>query len=401
MGKLTDKGIRAIKEPGKYADGDGLALIVKESGAKLWWFRFRFAGKEKTFSIGVYPVVGLKDARARTFEARKMLADGIDPVEKKKEDRAAMIEKENRVLNTIKVVGDEWIGKFGQGWTEKHYQKIERWLAKDVYPSIGKLDANEVGARDLLNLIQRIEDRGANDTAHRVLQVCGQILRYAVVTGRAERDVSADLKGALAPAVRQNMGAITEPDEVGDLLRNIDEYAGSAVVRQALRLAPLVFVRPGELRNAKWDEFDFAKKQWIIPAARMKMRKPHVVPLAKQAIILLDELRALHGSDYLFPSPNSATRPLSDMALLSAIRRMGYTPEEMTAHGFRALASTNLEHLGFDSRLIELQLAHADRDGVRVAYKRDAHLLRLKERTEMMQAWAGWLDDRRMGVKVV
>ena len=403
MGKLNDKAIQAAKTKDKQykiSDGDGLSLVVQPHGKKLWWFRYRFGGKEKTLSLGVYPVTGLKDARDRTFEARRLLADGSDPMEIKKDAKKA-INEASFTGETVEKIAREWFVKFGSQWVESHASKVIRRLERDLFPHIGKSEIKSVTPAALLSVLRRVETRGALDTAHRLLQNCGQIWRYGVATGRAERDITSDLRGALPPAKETHLGAITEPSAIGALLRNIEEYKGSEVVRLALQLAPLVFVRPGELRQAKWDEFDFKGQLWTIPYGRMKSKRPHVVPLSDQAVAILQELRKSHESDYLFPSPRALSRCLSDVALLAALRRMGYTTKEMTTHGFRALASTNLEQLGYDMRLIELQLAHADQDQVRAAYKRETHLLRLDERSKMMQHWADYMDRLRTGAQIV
>lgn len=401
--KLNDKLIQAAKpKDAQYnlADGNGLTLVVKPNGTKLWWLRYRFAGKAKTLSLGQYPLISLKDARERAYEARKLLANDTDPSQVKKETAAAIKASAAPVqaLETVEAISREWLEKFGNQWVDSHASKIVRRLERDLFPHFKNVGIAGVTPASLLAVLRRVEARGALETAHRLHQNCGQIWRYAVSTGRAERDITSDLKGALPPAKETHLGAITEPAEIGKLLRNIDEYKGSAVVRLALQLAPLFFVRPGELRHAEWSEFadfdnDEPNRVWIIPEGKMKAKRKHVVPLSRQAIWFLAELKEITGAGkYLFPSPHSAARCLSDNAILSALRRMGYTSEEMTGHGFRAMASTNLEQLGYDVRLIELQLAHADQDQVRAAYKRETHLLRLDERSKMMQHWADYLD---------
>jgi integrase len=404
MGKLNDKAVAAAQakeKQYKISDGDGLSLVVQLNGKKLWWFRYRYAGKEKTLSIGIYPVVSLKDARDRTFEARKILSNGIDPNEIKKETRNAAIAATASIGETVEIIGREWFQKFGTEWVDSHASKIIRRLERDLFQWIGKDEIKRITPAALLTVLRRVEARGALDTAHRLHQNCGQIWRYAVATGRVERDITSDLRGALPPAKETHLGAVTEPSEIGALLRNIEEYKGSEVVRLALQLAPLVFVRPGELRQAKWEEFNIEGHLWTIPAGRMKAKRPHVVPLSSQAVAILKELRKSHNIDYLFPSPRSQSRCLSDVALLAALRRMGYKKEEMTAHGFRAMASTNLEQLGYDVRLIELQLAHSDKDQVRAAYKRETHLLRLEERKKMMQHWADYLHTLKTGAQII
>ncbi|NCN89138.1 MAG: tyrosine-type recombinase/integrase [Gallionella sp.] len=403
MGKLNDKLIQATKPSDKQiklSDGDGLALVVKPSGTKLWWLRYRVDGKEKTFSIGRYPVISLATARVKAFELRQQLANDIDPMADKRQ-KAQERTRNAAPLDTVESVSREWFEKFGSQWVESHASKISRRLERDLYPHLGTTGIAAVTPVALLMVLRKVEARGALETAHRLHQNCGQIWRYAIATGRAERDITADLRGALPPARETHLGAITDPKEIGALLRNIDDYKGSEVVRLALKLAPLLFVRPGELRQAKWEEFDLPNSLWTIPAGRMKAKRPHVVPLSTHATSLLEELRTLHQSDFLFPSPRALTRCLSDVALLAALRRMGYTKEEMTAHGFRALASTNLEQLGYDVRLIELQLAHADQDQVRAAYKRETHLLRLDERRKMMQHWSDYLDQLKSGAQVI
>lgn len=403
MGKLNDKAVQAA-QPGtkarKISDGDGLALVVQPNGSKLWWLRYRFDGKEKTLSLGQYPLVTLKEAREQAFEARKLLANGVDPGEVKK---AAIVEASPAPLGeTVEQIAREWFEKFSKQWAPGHASKIERRLERDLYPHLGKAEISAVRPAELLAVARRVETRGAIETAHRLLNNCGQVWRYAVATGRAERDITSDLKGALAPTKTAHLGAITEPQEVGALLRAIEEYRGGEVVRLALRLAPHVFLRPGELRQGRWSEINEEAKEWLIPAEKMKGRRPHVVPLSEQSLAIIAELREVSGeSEWMFPSPQSATRCISDMALLTAIRRMGYGKEEMTAHGFRAMASTNLEHMGYDVRLIELQLAHADTNDVRAAYKRDVSRLQIEQRTKMMQEWSDYLDALKTGAQVL
>lgn len=410
MGKLNDKAVQAAKpeeKQYKIADGDGLALIIKPNGTKLWWFRYRFGGKEKTLALGIYPVITLKDARERTQEAKKLLANDADPMEVKKDTKAAIVEAAIKPEETIEAISREWFEKFSAQWVDSHGSKILRRLERDLFPWIGKDEIKSVAPAALLAVLRRVEARGALETAHRLHQNCGQIWRYAVATGRAERDITGDLKGALPPAKSTHLGAITSPVEIGHLLRNIDEYKGSEVVRLALKLAPYVFVRPGELRHAEWEEFpnfdeEGAKEEWVIPAGKMKAKRQHVVPLSRQAIRIYAELKEITGdAKYLFPAANSRSRCLSDTALLMALRRMGYTKDEMTAHGFRSMASTNLEQLGYDVRLIELQLAHADTNDVRAAYKRDTSRLQIEQRRVMMQHWADYLDSLRAGAQVI
>lgn len=405
MGKLTDKAIQATQPNDKQyslSDGGGLVLIVRPNGARLWWLRYRFAGKSKTLSIGQYPVVSLKDARERAFEARKLLQNGVDPSASKQEAKAALIQAAILSEDTVEKIAREWFDKFSVQWVESHADKIIKRLERDLFPYLGKAEIASVKPADLLAVLRKVEARGTLETAHRLLQNCGQIWRYAVATGRVERGITEDLKGAIPPSRSKHLGAVVKPEEVGALLRSIDEYKGGEIVRHALKLAPLFFVRPGELRHAEWEEMDIDKAEWVIPAQKMKMKREHVVPLSRQALEIIESLRKITGTGkYLFPSATSKSRPISDMALLTAIRRMGYSKDEMTAHGFRALASTNLEHLGYDVRIIELQLAHADPNEIRAAYKRDTSRLQMEQRRKMMQAWADHLDQLKTGAKIL
>ena len=405
MGKLTDKAVLAAKAQDKdykIFDGDGLFLLVRPSGSRLWRLKYRFNSKEKLLALGAYPLVTLKDARERTFEARKRLDQGFDPSEDRKE---AKIERESSPVGkgeTVELIAREWFEKFSTQWSATHASKIGRRLERDLYPHLGKSEIADVRPAVLLAVLRRVEARGAIETAHRLLNNCGQVWRYAVATGRAERDITSDLKGALPPVQSKHLGAITAPVEIGSLLRAIEEYRGSDVVRLALQLAPHVFLRPNELRQGRWEELHEEAREWRIPESRMKGRRPHIVPLSDQAMEILAELRKVTGGgDLMFPSPQSSTRAISDMALLTAIRRMGYSGDEMTAHGFRAMASTNLEHMGYDVRVIELQLAHADQNDVRAAYKRDVSRLQVELRAKMMQEWSNYLDGLRARSNVV
>lgn len=404
MGKLNHKAIEAAEpkiKDYKISDGDGLYILVKENGNKLFRIKYRYGGKEKTLSLGQFPFISLKEARDLTYKARKLLADDIDPMQAKADSKAAAIALA-APQETVELIAREWFEKFSSQWVDSHASKIIRRLERDLFPHLGNAEIKSVTPSALLAALRRVEARGALETAHRLHQNCGQVWRYAVATGRAERDITGDLRGALPPAKETHLGAITKPDEIKALLRNIDEYKGSEVVRLALRLAPHLFVRPGELRQAQWSEFDLEKAEWVIPAGRMKAKREHVVPLSPQVLSILDELQAISGDgDYLFPSPRSKMRCLSDVALLAALRRMGYSKEEMTAHGFRAMASTNLEQLGYDVRIIELQLAHADQNEIRAAYKRDTSRLQLEQRTTMMKTWSTYLDGLKDGASVV
>lgn len=388
---LTNLAISRAKPTGKTQrlfDSGGMYLEVSPAGGKWWRWKYRFAGKEKRLSLGTYPDTGLAEAREKRDAARKQLASGIDPGEQRKAIRAA---GEERSANSFEVVAREWHAKQSAIWVELHASRIMLRLENDIFPWLGSRPIADITAKEFLTTVNRIVERGAVESAHRVLQNCGQILRYAIATGRAERNPVADLRGALPSVKPKNLAAITDPAAIGGLLRAIDAYQGAFVTKCALRLAPLVFVRPGELRHAEWTEFNLDKAEWNIPAEKMKIRLPHLVPLAPQAVEILRELQPLTGtSQFVFPSARSAKRPMSNNAVLSALRRMGFATEEMSGHGFRAMARTVLDEiLHFRPDFIEHQLAHTVRDPNGRAYNRTAHLL---ERRAMMDAWANYLD---------
>ena len=378
-------------------DGGGLYLEIAPAGGKWWRLKYRFGGKEKRLSLGVYPDVGLKVARERRDDARRLLANQVDPGEHRKATKAARVES---AANSFEVVAREWFSKFRPNWVDNHADKIISRLERDLFPWVGANPIANVTARELLACLRRIEARGALETAHRTLQNCGQIFRYAIATGRAERDPSSDLRGALPPVKEKHLASITDPTSVAQLLRACDSYQGSFVTLCALRLAPLVFVRPGELRKAEWAEVDLDDAVWNIAAERMKTREPHLVPLSRQAVAILRELQALTGGGrYVFPGARSNGRPMSDNAVLAALRRMGFAKEEMSGHGFRAMARTILDEvLQVRPDFIEHQLAHAVRDPNGRAYNRTAHL---HERSRMMQQWADYLDELKAGAVVV
>ena len=391
---LTDTAIRRTKlrpKPFKMYDSGGLFLLVTPNGGKWWRFKYHFAGKEKLLSLGTYPNVSLKDARERRDQERKKLASRIDPSVNRKALKAAW---DDIQANSLEVVAREWIEKRSSIWAASNTKKIIGQLELNIFPWLGSKPITDITAPMLLAVIRRMEGRGAIHTAHKVLQTCSQIFRYAIVTGRLSRDPAADLRGALQPAKTSHLAAVTEPEAIGALLRSLHGYQGGVVIGCALRLAPLVFVRPGELRKAEWTEIDFKSSTWNIPAERMKMKEPHLVPLSRQALEILTELQPLTGrGTYLFPSPRTNTRPMSDNAVLSALRRMGVSKEEMTGHGFRAMARTVLDEvLHVRPDYIEHQLAHAVRDPNGRAYNRTAHL---PERRKMMQDWADYLDELR------
>lgn len=395
---LTDTAIRNTKpteKPIKLTDGGGLYLLLSPNGSRWWRLDYRYGGKRKTLSMGVYPDVSLKDARNRRDEARKLLASEVDPGENRKALKAAKVE---RGANSLEVVTREWYTKYSSTWNANHGDRIIRRFERDIFPWIGGKPIAELTAPELLATIRKIEDRGALETAHRALGNCGQVFRYAIATGRATRDLSADLKGALPPVKTVHFAAITEPKQVGELLRAMDGYTGSQIVRYALRLAPLVFVRPGELRNAEWTDIDLDTAEWRYTVT--KTNTPHIVPLARQAVEMLTELRALTGDGrYVFPGARTNGRPMSDNAILAAMRRMGIEKDEMSGHGFRAMARTILDEvLGFRPDHIEHQLAHAVKDPNGRAYNRTAHLA---ERRKMMQEWADYLDKLKAGAEII
>ncbi len=388
--KLTDVKVRNAKSKNKQYkmfDGDGLFLLITPNGKKGWRFKYRFGGKEKLLSFGTYPEVSLVEARDKRFETRKQVVAGIDPSEARK----AQKESVSQGSDSFEVVAREWHQKYTPTWSVVHAETTIKRLERDAFPWLGTMPIGSIKAPDLLAALRRIEDRGALETAHRVKSICGQVFRYSIATGCAERDVAADLKGALPPTAKKHLASIMDPAKVGELLKTIDGYEGNLIVKSALRLAPLVFARPGELRNAEWSELNLDDAEWNIPAEKMKMKVAHLVPLSKQAVIILRELHDLTGQGrYLFPSVRTVSRPISDNTLNAALRRIGYTKDEMTTHGFRAMARTILDEvLQFRPDFIEHQLAHAVRDPNGRAYNRTAHL---DERQKMMQQWADYLD---------
>lgn len=397
---LTDTAVRNAKAADKTKriyDEKGLYLEVSPKGGKWWRFKYRFEGKEKRLSLGVYPDITLKDARDRRDDARKLVANGIDPSENRKAQKAA---RESVASNSFEVIAREWHTKQKAKWTENHANRIIRRLERDIFPWLGSTPISKVKTPDLLKTIRRIETRGAFETAHRALSNCGQVFRYAIATGRTERDLSYDLRGALEPVTKQHFSAVTEPKQVAKLLRTLDSYEGTLTVQCALKFAPLVFVRPGELRQAEWTHIDLEKAEWRYTVT--KTNTPHIVPLSDQAVSILTELHPLTGHGrYVFPSARSprGDKPMSDNAILAAMRTLGISKEEMSGHGFRAIARTLLDEiLGFRPDYIEHQLAHAVRDPNGRAYNRTAHL---PERKKMMQAWSDYLDGIKQGAEVV
>jgi len=394
---LTDAEVRNAKpkdKPYKLADGGGLYLEVLPMGGKSWRLKYRFGGTEKRMVFGLWPEVPLKRARQLREEARTLVAQGVDPGAKRKQDRAEAVARSE---HTFEKVAKDWYDKNKEGWTANTARTNINRLTQDIFPALGARPINDITVPELLTVLRRVEERGAEETARRLRGLAMAVFSFAIASGIASHNPAAELKGALTKARPQHFASIRDPKGVGALLRDMDDYAGNAVVRAALRMAPYVFVRPGELRWAEWTEFDLFAAEWQIPASRMKMRVKHIVPLAKQVLGILEELRPLTGSGrFLFPSMRANSAPISDMTLLAALRRMGYGKDEMTVHGFRSMASTLLNEQGYNRDWIERQLAHGERDGVRAAYNYAQYL---PERRRMMQEWSDYLDTLKASPK--
>lgn len=390
---LTDVKIKNAKvrdKQYKLTDGNGLYLLVTTSGGKLWRFDYRFEGKRKTQAMGKYPEISLSEARSRLLDAKTDLAHGIDPGLKIK------AEKQD---NSFKTVAMEWYHRLLPSWTDGHARTIISRLERDVFPWMGDQKINIITAPDVLKILRRVEARGAIESAHRIKTVIGQVFRYAIATGLADRDPAADLKGALTSVQPKHMAALTEPEGFAELLKAIDNYKGTFVIICALKIQAYTFVRPGELRHAEWEEIDIDTEEWRIPAEKMKIRQPHIVPLSRQVIDILKELKPLTGhGKYVFPG-RSLSRPLSENGVLTAIRTMGFSKEQMSGHGFRAAARTMLDEvLNQRVELIEHQMAHAVRDPLGRAYNRTKFL---EPRRAMMQLWADYIDGLKADAKVL
>ncbi len=393
---LTDIKVRTAKPQDKsykLSDSGGLFLLINVTGAKYWRLKYRYEGKEKLLAIGVYPSISLAEAREKRDQAKKQLVNGVDPNNFKKASKQAI---KTAVEGSFEFVAREWHLKNCQRWSPNHGGLVMRRLESYIFPWLGTCQIAEIVPAQLLDVLRRIEYKGALETAHRVHQICGQVFRYAVATGRASRDPTGDLRGALPPTKVKHYASIIEPVKIGELLRVINGYEGFLVTKGALRLAPLVFVRPGELRKAEWSEIDLDKAEWIISAEKMKMRQLHLIPLSKQALAILKELYPVTGAGkYVFPSVLTNKRPMSDNTINAALKRLGYDSKEITGHGFRAMARTLLDEvLGFRPDIIEHQLAHAVKDPLGRAYNRTSHL---QVRREMMQKWADYLDEVAKG----
>lgn len=366
-------------------DEKGLYIEISPKGGKYWRFKYRYIGKEKRVAFGVYPEVSLKEAREKRDKARKQLADGLDPAQERKLEK---LQRNINSENNFESIAREWHAKQTERWTERHAHYVLRRLEADIFTEIGIRPISEITAPELLHTIQKIEKRGATDIAKRALQTCGQIFRFGIATGRANRDISADLKGALTTRKKTSYSKLEEK-ELPEFFEKLANYDGKPQTKLGLQFLILTFVRTKELRGSRWDEFNFESKEWHIPAERMKMREKHIVPLSKQVLKILKELRELHNNqELLFPSQNNPKQPISENTLLYAMYRMGYH-SRATPHGFRATASTILNENDFDKDHIERQLAHGDRDQIRASYNYAQYL---PQRKKMMQWWADYLD---------
>ena len=395
MQKLTATAVKNAKPRTKaynLSDGGGLYLLVKPNGTRAWRYNYRFTGKQKTLALGVYPDVSLKAAREKHQEARQNLANSIDPNAAKQAKKAA---DQAVSANSFELVAKEWLKNRGPK-SPGGDKRLHRLLEKDLFPCLGQKPVSEISSPELLKALRRIESRGALNTAHRAKQAAGMVFRYAIATGRATHDPSTGLKEALANPQRTHFKSITEPTEVGPLITAINHYKGTPIVMAALKLSPLLFCRPGELRHLEWSEINFSKSRIELPASKMKMKDPHIIPLASQAVAILKELQPITGrGKYVFPSARGASRPLSENGVRTALRAMGYTNDQISPHGFRAMARTILdEELKFPVDWIEHQLAHSVKDANGRAYNRTKHL---PERIKMMQTWADYLDELASG----
>jgi integrase len=392
---LTDIQIKKLKpadKPQRVYDGGGLYLEVSPAGGKLWRYKYRFGGRYKVLSIGKYPHITLSEARDKHQEARKQLENGIDPSAAKK---AAKLKR----TNAFGVVAEEWYHNKRGGWSENYAKDTWNRLEKNVLPWLKDRPVDEISTAELLRILRKIEARGAVESAYRVGQICGQVFIYGIACGYLENNPANNLSRALKERKVKSMPAITEPGRITGLLRVIDNADGTLVVRSALQFIAYTFPRPGELRKAQWTEFDFEAAMWTIPADRMKMKRPHLIPLSRQAVEILKELEPLTGSGpYVFPSIRTNSRPMSENTLNVALRRLGYSKDEMVSHGFRTMASTNLHEMGWPTEVVEMQLSHIDRNAVRAAYNK---ALYLEERKRMMQAWADYLDELKSGAAII
>lgn len=403
--RLSDAAIRKAKpgaKPRKLSDGAGLYLLLNPTGSKLWRLKYRVRGREKLLALGTYPEVSLAAARDSCVSARKKLAEGIDPSAERKETKQAQAEAKTIAADTFKTVASEWMARrLGHNEISEATAAKDRWrLETYLFPAIGERPITEITARELRGVLRKVEESGKLETASRTKINAGQVFRWAMLEGRADADPTAPLRGLFCTPIHKHRAALTDPKRIGELLRAIDGYAGQFTTLQALKLAPLVFVRPGELRKAQWDEFDLEDAIWRIPAERMKMKAAHLVPLSIQAVCVLRDLQELNGSGpLLFPAIGARGKPMSENTVNQALRRLGYGNEEMTGHGFRSMAATRLNEMGWNADAIERQLAHAESNKVRAAYTHAAQYL--EERKRMMQGWADYLDGLRASGNVL
>ena len=387
---LTVKAIENFKPKStsyRKFDQKGLYIEVFTNGSKLWRYRYRFDGKEKRLALGAFPEVSLATARDLRDQARVKLREGIDPGVVKKKEQAA-------INNTFQSIGQEWTEHMRESWSASHVKDVESRLRVNAYPYLGDKDVRVITPAEVLSVVRRVEANNKYELAKRVLGCCSQIFRYAVATSRADSDPCRDLRGALKPYTSKSFAAITRPKEAGALMRAIDAYRASGIVQNAMKLSALTFCRPGEIRKAEWAEVDLDEKEWRIPAHKMKAKQEHRVPLSRQSIEILEQMKAISGNGvYVFPNGRTKDKPMSENAVLAALRNMGYTKEQMTPHGFRAMASTLLNELGnYRPDIIEAQLAHKEGDKVRAAYNRAQYM---QERRQLMQDWADYLDSLR------
>lgn len=392
LSEMAVRNSRPSAKPYKLADGGGMYLLVTTTGKRYWRLDYRFGGKRKTLALGVYPETSLKAARDMRASARRQIEDGVDPGHRRKIEKLTGADSQG---NSFRLICEELLAKMEREQLAEITVEKARWMLGFAYPTLGERPISEITAPEILIVLRSVEARGRFETARRLRSRISQAFRLAIATGRAERDPTIDLRGAIAAPKVTHRAAITDPKKIGPLLVSIDEFTGHETTRAALNLLALTFVRPGELRNAEWSEFDLEKDLWVIPAAKMKMRRPHKVPLARQSRTVLEKLRSKTGtSRYLFPAVNSWVRPMSENTLNCALRRLGYTKEEMTAHGFRSMAATLLNEMGkWPGDAIERQLAHQEANAVRRAYTHAAEYW--PDRVVMMQVWADFLDELR------
>jgi integrase len=392
---LTDVTIKSLMpstKPFKKFDGEGLYIHVTPAGSKLWRYKYKFNGRSKIFSIGKYPLISLKEARQKRVGAQRLLAEGIDP---------SIAKQENKQNNnsSFGLIAEQWFKNNKPKWSKKYAATVWRRIEKNLLPNLKNRKINKITTGELLRVLRKIEQRGAIDTTHRAGQAASQIFIHAIACGLIENNPANDIVKALQVVQVKHLPAITKPVEVGELMRAIDGFQGTFVVECALKLLPYVFVRPGELRKAEWSEIDLKNCLWTIPVQRMKMKREHLVPLSKQALKILNNIHPLTGDGkYIFPSVRTDTNPLSNNTLNVALRRLGYSKEQMCAHGFRTTASTNLHEMGWKSEVVERQLAHVDKNAIRGIYNRAEYL---DERIKMMQSWADCLDNWKSGAEVI